>query len=101
MFPKICFLDLEQKYQLADGAFYNFLKLCKTKIPEGSGILFKIIPENPGFRSQDWFTAEYFIGKSPYYLYPRKVYRQEYMVPGIRYIIVYDTRSKIFGLYYQ
>lgn len=100
-FPKIYFLNLEQKYRLIDGNFYSFLKFCEAKIPERASIIFKILPKEPEFRSQEWLMTEYFIGKSPYYLYPRRIFRENDANPKIKYKIIYDLRSKTFSLYYQ
>lgn len=100
-FPKIYSLNLEQKYRLVDGNFYSFLKFCEAKIPEGASIIFKILPKEPEFRSHDWLIAEYFIGKSPYYLYPRKIFRESDANPEIKYKIIYDLHSKTFSLYFQ
>jgi len=98
---KICTLSLEQKYRLIDGPFYDFMQFCKEKIPEGNSIIFKCVPRDPEFRTQEWFNAEYFLGRSPYYLYPRKVFREKDATPGIRYQMVYDTNAKTFGFYSQ
>lgn len=99
--PIIYSLNLEQKYRLVDGNFYDFIKFCETKTPERADILFKIVPKEPDFSSQDWFLAEYFIGKSAYYFYPRKIYREEYTIPGIRYQIVYNSKAKTFSFHSQ
>src|SRR4030042_487824 len=80
-------LKLEQKYRLVDGGFYDFIKFCETKTPPRVDILFKVVPKEPDVASQDWFLSEYFIGKSAYYFYPRKIYREESAIPGIKYQI--------------
>lgn len=99
--PVIYSLNLEQKYRLVDGNFYDFIKFCESKTPERANIIFKIVPKEPDFSSQDWFMAEYFIGKSAYYFYPRKIYREEFALPGIKYQIVYNSKDRTFNLYYQ
>ncbi len=95
---KICALTLEQKYRLVDGSFYDFMQFCKEKIPEGDSIIFKCAPIDPEFRTQQWFSAEYFLGRSPYYLYPRKVFREKDATPEIKYQIVYDINTNTLGL---
>lgn len=99
--PAIYSLDLEQKYRLVDGNFYDFIKFCETKTPERAHIIFRIVPKEADFANQDWFLSEYFIGKSAYYFYPRKIYREEFALPGIKYQIVYDSKAKTFSFYSQ
>jgi len=94
-------LNLEQKYRLVDGNFYDFIKFCEARTPERAHIAFKIVPKEPDFSSNDWFLAEYFIGKSAYYFYPRKIYREESAIPGIQYKIVYNSKAKTFSFYSQ
>jgi len=96
---KICALTLEQKYRLMDGRFYDFMQFCKEKNPEGDSIIFKCAPIDPEFRTQQWFSAEYFLGRSPYYLYPRKIFREKDATPEIKHQIVYDINANTFGLY--
>jgi len=100
-FPIIYSLSLEQKYRLVDGNFYDFIKFCEARTPERADIVFKIVPKEPDFSSQDWFLAEYFIGKSVYYFYPRKIYREESAIPDIKYKIVYNSKAKTFSFYSQ
>lgn len=100
-FLKIYSLNLEKKYELVDGNFYRFMKFCKTKVPERESIIFRVLPDVPDFQAQDWITPEYFMAKSTYYLYPRKVFREkDGIMPDIKYKIIYDINSKIFTLQY-
>lgn len=100
-FPIIYSLNLEQKYRLVDGSFYDFIKFCEARTPERAHIVFRMVPKEPDFSSSDWFLAEYFIGKSAYYFYPRKIYREESAIPGIKYQIVYNSKAKTFSFYSQ
>lgn len=100
-FPKIYSLNLEQKYKLIDGNFYNFIKFCELSIPENESIVFSVLPKEPVFRSHDWLIAEYFIGKGPYYLYPRKIFREKDAFSDIKYRIIFDIQSKSFNLIYK
>lgn len=100
-FPRPYSLSLEQKYKLIDGNFYDFTKFCESNIPERASVMFKVVPKAPDFLDEGWLIPEYFISKSSYYLYPRKIFREKDATPGIRYQIIYDFSSKTFNLYYQ
>ncbi len=93
-----CFLSPQQKNEVIDGGFYHFMEYCRVLIPEDSDVLFKIEPPVPAFRSRDYYEAEYFVGKSPYYLYPRRIYRPEDNFLLTRYTIIYNCLTKSFTL---
>ncbi|MFH1692428.1 MAG: hypothetical protein ABIC68_07715 [Candidatus Omnitrophota bacterium] len=95
---KICFFSPQLKNEIIDGVFYYFMEYCQATIPENADILFKIVPENPAFRSRDYYEAEYYVGKSPYYLYPRRIFRQEDGFLKAKYTITYDCSTKFFSI---
>lgn len=86
--------NLEEKYELIDGGFYNFAKLCETRTEERAVILFKVLPQEPAFRSGEWFRKEYFVGRLSYLLYPRKILRGEDTAGEAKHTIVFDIGSQ-------
>lgn len=94
-------LNLEQKYELIDGNFYNFVKQCEAGVGARESILFKSLPRDPDFRTPNWFLKEYFVGKLSYLLYPRKILRGQDITGEAKYIIIFDTNSRTLKLNYR
>lgn len=94
----VCPLNPQQKNEVIDGGFYYFMEYCRALIPENTDILFKIEPSEPEFRSRDYYESEYFVGKSPYYLYPRRIFRPEDRFLLTKYTIIYNFLTKSFIL---
>ncbi|MFA4989167.1 MAG: hypothetical protein WC576_00120 [Candidatus Omnitrophota bacterium] len=91
-------LSLEEKHNLIDGKFYNFVKLCVASIQENESIIFKVIPQEPDFRTPDWLLKEYLIGRLSYFLYPRKILREQDLSGKAQYIMLFDTNAKTLKL---
>ena len=94
-------LSLEERHKLIDGKFYNFVKLCEASIQEDESIIFKVIPQEPDFRTPDWLLKEYLIGRLSYFLYPRKILRKQGITGEAQYIMIFDTNAKTLKLSYR
>lgn len=91
-------LSLEERHQLVDGSFYDFVKQCEARIGPRDIVMFKAVPRDPDFRQPDWFLKEYFVGRLSYFLYPRRILRGEEAAYKPEYIIIFDTHSKALRL---
>lgn len=95
-FTNLRFLTLEEKHELVDNGFYLFMKDCACKIPENEDVAFVLTPP-PEFGGHDWLQREYFIQKAPYYLYQRRVFREDSQ-NFVNYVLAYDFKNKTFNL---
>ncbi|MFA5411331.1 MAG: hypothetical protein WC321_05685 [Candidatus Omnitrophota bacterium] len=93
--------NLEEKYELIDGGFYNFAKFCEARVQERASMVFKVVPQEPAFRSPEWFTKEYLVGRLSYLLYPRKILRGQDAAGEARHAIVFDIDSQSLRLDYR
>lgn len=115
---KLYFLSDEQKFQVIDRNYYKFMKLCKDLIPENADVIFELSSRQNAAYGRDWYLGQYFDQKAPYYLYPRRIYKSDWIkyedgcflsynrhrfkweqYKNIEYRIVYDSLSKQFKLF--
>ncbi len=61
-----------KKHFFVDRAFYDFIELCKKKIPQHSTLYCVRKKKSENF-TPEWEREEYFRQKLVYYLYPRKI----------------------------
>ena len=69
-------MSLDDKYRKGDGEFYDFIRFCKEKIPQGSEVLLYVSWDiyKQHFPENSYLLYEYSLQKARYYLYPIRVH---------------------------
>lgn len=90
-------LTSQKKHALLEQKnYYNLILFCIENVPKEEDITFiNVLADKVPAHSPVWIKGEYYIEKAPFYLFPRKIYRQ---TSGLttEYKVYFNPQNDIF-----